>query len=200
MNNKELRNNVLNFINSKKGRKESVDNLARLIDDEPKNINPLTEIPEPKMILYSCEGILISEYFDSEVKLLEYIKKVKQFDNVSNFEVSIFEYFEDVAGKSDVIRKTIIGNIIEGNFVKIDEENRKSIMLCVCDTDGIGVYNERKSIYTGEFVWEYQEGGNLRKVYNTFKEHGIELKNDVYGKEEELFKLLKKEFSGPHWY
>ena len=193
MNNKDIRNNILKFINSKKDGKESFDNLARLIDGEPKNINPLTEIPEPKMVLYRCEGILTNEYFDNEDKLLEYIKKVKQFDNISNFEVSVFEYLGDVAGQSDVIRKTVIGNIQQGNFVKIDEENRKSIMLCVCDTYGIGLYNERRSIYTGEFVWEYQEGGNLRKIYNTFKEHGIELKNDVYGKEEKFFNLMKQD-------
>lgn len=199
MKNKDIRNNILKFINSKKDRGELVDNFSRLIDGEPKNINPLTEIPEPKMVLYMCEGILTNECFDSEEKLLEYIEKVKQFDNISNFEVSVIQYLGDVAGKSDVIRNTIIGNIREGNFVKIDEENRKSIMLYVYDTNGIGIYNERRSIYTGEFVWEYLEGGNLRKVYNAFKERGIELKNDVYGKEE-FFKLLKKEFSGPHWH
>ena len=45
-----------------------------MYDGEPKNINPLTEIPEPQMRLYGFWGAFKSAFFDTEAELIEYVK------------------------------------------------------------------------------------------------------------------------------
>lgn len=49
--------NKLNYIEKLNEMIEKNGNpIVRMIDGEPKNINPLTEIPEPKMRLYEIYG------------------------------------------------------------------------------------------------------------------------------------------------
>jgi len=55
------------------------------------------------------------------------------------------------------------------------------MLLTVCDRDGYGIYNEERSIYHGEFVWEYNNG-DIKNMYSAFRDRGIVFENDIYGK------------------
>jgi len=165
-----------------------------------KNINLLIGIPNPKMIIYCCSDIVGTKYFDTLEKLFEHIEKVREYDNISSYEISSYEYLGSVFERDDVIRKTIIGKILKGKVIIKKEEDRKSVMISVSDIDGIEVYNERMSIYSNEFIWEYQEGVNLQSVYNAFKERGLEFKKNIYDNHEDVYKILKKELIDKHWY
>lgn len=141
--------------------------IKRLIDGEPKNINPLTEIPEPQMRLYGFDGTFNSAYFDKEEELIEYIKTHStQFGSVI-----VMDYLGNVAGCSDVIRLTYKS----GNHV----------LYTSVDQDGYGKYNHERSIYRGEFVWEYCHG-SIRDMYSAFRDRGIVFEDDTYAKIDEM--------------
>lgn len=147
--------------------------LKRMCDGEPVNQNPLTEIPAPQMRLYGFSGAFKSAYFDTEAELEEYVKT----HDTSFGSICVIEYLGNVAGRSDVIRTT--------------SKNRKPMLLTVCDRDGYGIYNEERSIYCGEFVWEYNNG-DIKDMYSAFRDRGIVFEDDIYGKlEEEDRKLLQ---------
>ena len=64
-------------------------------------------------------------------------------------------------------------------------------MYTAVDEDGYGIYNNTRSVYRGEFIWEYNYG-SIRDLYKPFKERGIDFVNDVYGKiDERVEKRLK---------
>lgn len=137
------------------------DILKRFCDGEPKNVNPLTEIPEPQMRLYGFSGAFNSAYFDTEKELIEWVK-----NHDTDFgDVCVIDYLGKVAGRSDVIRKTY--------------KSGKSNLYVACDEDGYGIYNFERSTYKGEFVWEYNHG-SLRKIYSAFRDRGISFENDIY--------------------
>lgn len=128
---------------------------------ETKNVNPLTKIPKPQMRLYGFSGVF-SAYFDTEEELIEWVKT----HNTKFGDICIIDYLGDVAGCSDVIRKTY--------------KSGKSKLYVACNEDGYGTYNFERSTYRGEFVWEYSHG-SLREMYSAFRDRGISFKNDVYG-------------------
>lgn len=136
--------------------------MKRMCDGEPVNKNPLTEIPTPQMVLYGFSGAFKSAYFDTEEELEEYVKT----HDTSFGGTCVIEYLGNVAGRSDVIRTT--------------SKNRKPMLLTVCDRDGYGIYNEERSIYRGEFVWEYNNG-DIKDMYSAFRDRGIVFEDDIYG-------------------
>lgn len=136
--------------------------MKRMCDGEPVNKNPLTEIPTPQMVLYGFSGAFKSAYFDTEEELEEYVKT----HDTSFGGKCVIEYLGNVAGRSDVIRTT--------------SKNRKPMLLTVCDRDGYGIYNEERSIYRGEFVWEYNNG-DIKDMYSAFRDRGIVFEDDIYG-------------------
>ena len=127
--------------------------LKRMFNGEPKNVNPLKEIPDPKMRLYGFDGAFKNAYFDSKEELVEWLKTNKP----KYGSACVLEYLGTVAGRSDVIRITCKGN--------------KPMLYAACDEDGYGIYNEDRSYYRGEFVWEYN--------------YGIVFENDIYKKIDE---------------
>ena len=145
--------------------------LKRMFNGEPKNINPLTEIPEPKMRLYGFSGAFNSAFFDTKEELVEWLKTNKP----KYGSVCVLEYLGTVAGRSDVIRITCKGN--------------KPMLYAACDEDGYGIYNEERSFYRGEFVWEYNHG-DLSDEYAAFRDRGIVFENDIYQKIDERNKRL----------
>lgn len=150
--------------------RKSAEILKRMFDGEPKNINPLKELPEPEMRLY---GVYTS-YFETEEELKGYCKS----ENISVEKTFVLDYFRNVAGRSDVIGKT--------------QKNGTSMFYTVIDEDGYGMYNHRRSVYRGEFIWEYNHG-SIRDMYVPFRDRGIIFENDVYAKIDERFKrILKK--------
>ena len=69
--------------------------LKKMIDGEPKNINPLIEIPEPQMRLYRIDGT----YFDNKEEIEIFCKENKKDTN----DIVIVDYLGTVAGRKDVI-------------------------------------------------------------------------------------------------
>lgn len=145
--------------------------LNKLVDGEPKNVNPLTEMPSPKMRLYGFLGGFKKVFFDTEDKLLEYVKT----HNISYGSIGVMDYLGKVAGCSDVIRLTY--------------KSGESVLYTSVDEDGYGKYNPERSIYRGEFIWEYQHG-NIREMYSAFRDRGIVFENDTYAKIDEYHRNL----------
>lgn len=104
--------------------------FKKIIDGEPKNINPLTEIPEPEMRLYGIYG----SYFDS----LEDLKNHCIIKGISLDDVHILEYIRNVAGLNDVIKKT-------------NKDSRTKFCAAI-NEDGYSMYNNERSIYRWEFI------------------------------------------------
>lgn len=142
--------------------------IIKIVDGEPVNKNPLSEIPEPDMRLYSIGN----NYFESINELKKYGRK----NHKTSKGLTVLDYYKNLAGSSDVIRK---------------QNNKTSIMYTAVDEDGYGIYNNTRSVYRGEFIWEYNYG-SIRDLYKPFKERGIDFVNDVYGKiNERVEKRLK---------
>lgn len=142
--------------------------IIKIVDREPVNKNPLSEIPEPDMRLYSIGN----NYFESINELKKYCRK----NHKTSKGLTVLDYYKNLAGSSDVIRK---------------QNNKTSIMYTAVDEDGYGIYNNTRSVYRGEFIWEYNYG-SIRDLYKPFKERGIDFVNDVYGKiDERVEKRLK---------
>ena len=142
--------------------------IIEIIDGEPVNKNPLSEIPEADMRLYSIGN----DYFESIDELLKYCRK----NHKTSEGLTILDYYKNLAGRSDVIRV---------------QNNKTSIMYSAVDEDGYGLYNNKRSIYKGKFIWEYNYG-SIRSLYKPFKERGIDFVIDVYGKiDERVEKRLK---------
>lgn len=135
--------------------------MKKMYYGKPVNINPLPELPAPEMRLWSIDG----NYFESLDKALRYCITNK----ISAKKLNVIDYYRNLAGRFDVIRKS---------------SNKTSILYTAVDRDGYGLYNNEISIYRGEFVWEYNYG-SIRELYKPFKERGVNFENDVYGKIDE---------------
>lgn len=142
--------------------------IIRMIDGEPINIDPLLEIPIPEMRLYFVD----ENYFESIDELLIYCRTNKK----STKGLNIIDYYRNLAGRSDVIRKS---------------NSETSMLYTAVDGDGYGLYNNKRSIYRGEFIWEYNHG-SIRSLYKPFKEKGIIFDDDVYGKIDETHQHILK--------
>jgi len=158
---------LIDALNNKKEEKHW--NMKCYVDGEPKNINPLTNIPEPQMRLYGFSGIFKSAFFDTEEELIKYIKETK----LGYGSVCIMDYLGTVADKSDVIRLTY--------------ESGKSVLYTAVNEDGYIRYNPERSFYKGEFVWEYNHG-QISEMYSAFRDRGIVFENDIYAKIDESYK------------
>ena len=153
---------LIETLETKKNDNSTAEILKRMCDGEPKNVNPLTKIPESQMRLYGFSGAFNSAYFDTEEELIGWVKT----HNTEFGDICIIDYLGNVAGCSDVIRETY--------------KSGKSKLYVACDEDGYGTYNFERSIYRGEFIWEYNHG-SLREMYSAFRDRGISFKNDIYG-------------------
>lgn len=142
--------------------------IVRMIDGEPVNIDPLPELPIPEMRLYFVD----ENYFESIDELLMYCR----INKISTKGLNIIDYYRNLAGHSDVIRKS---------------NSETSMLYTAVDEEGYGLYNNKRSIYRGEFIWEYNHG-SIRDLYKPFKEKGIVFENDVYGKIDENHKHILK--------
>ena len=149
--------------------------LKRMFDGEPKNVNPLTEIPEPQMRLFGYSNAFNSAYFDTEEEIIKWLKN----HNIDLGNICVMDYLGTVAGRSDVIRLTY--------------KNGKSILYTACDEDGYGIYNAERSTYRKEFVWEYNYG-SISDEYAAFRDRGIVFENDIYVKIEERNKKILSMF------
>lgn len=169
-------NELLQAIEEKEDKRrknKTITALKRMIDGEPKNVNPLKEIPEPQMRLFGFSGVFKSAFFDTEDELLEYVKS----NNTTLGDVCIIEYLGNVAGRSDVIRK--------------NNRNGKKVFYTAVDEDGYGIYNHERSVYKGEFVWEYSHG-SISEMYSAFRDRGITFEDDIYAKIAERNQQLLK--------
>ena len=147
--------------------------LKEMFDYDQINIDPLTEIPESKMRLYNCFCIFNSPYFDSLEELKEWVLD----NNIKYDDVCTIDYLGEVAGQSDVFRKTF--------------KNGKEFLYTACDEDGYGIYNYDKSFSKGRFIWDYTFG-DIKDMYDAFRNKGIIFKNDIYLKKEENTKKLSR--------
>ena len=148
-------------IQDKEFMEKATSSIVRMIDGETVNIDPLPEIPIPEMRLYFVD----ENYFESIDELLMYCR----INKISTKGLNIIDYYRNLAGHSDVIRKS---------------NSETSMLYTAIDEDGYGLYNNKRSVYRGEFIWEYNYG-NIRDLYKPFKEKGIVFENDVYGKIDE---------------
>ncbi len=142
--------------------------FKKIFNGKAVNKNPLTEIPNPEMRLYRIDD----HDFESMDELLHYCR----MKNKSTEGLIILDYYRNLAGRSDVIRK----------------QDCNSIMLyAAVDEDGYGIYNNERSIYRGEFVWEY-DYGSIRNMYKPFRDKGIVFENDIYAKQDERIQHILK--------
>ena len=174
--NYDMSHAISNALKDKKYLKETANILKRFIDGEPKNINPIKEMPKPEMVLYRVHG----KNFDTKDELEEYCKN----NNIKLSKSSILEYYRNFASRSDVIR----------NY----KEDKVGIFYSACDEDGYGIYNFDRSIYRGEFIWEYNYG-HIRELYDIFRDKGIIFENDIYAKIDERHRKIMEEFDKV-WY
>lgn len=166
---------LIDAVESKKEENEVGKIIKRMCDGEPKNINPLTEIPEPQMRLYGFSGLFKSAFFDTEEELIEYVKT----HNTELGSICVVEYLGNVAGRSDVIRLTY--------------KSGKSVLYSSVNEDGYGIYNNERSIYRGEFVWEYNHG-SISEMYSAFRDRGIVFEDDTYAKIAERNRIIFEMF------
>lgn len=152
---------IAKAVQDKELMKKTSELIVKMIDGQSVNINPLPELPIPEMRLYFIED----NYFESIDELLMYCRINKK----STKGLNIIDYYRTLAGCSDVIRKS---------------NSQSSMLYTAEDEDGYGLYNNKRSIYRGEFIWEYHHG-SIRDLYKPFKEKGIVFENDVYGKIDE---------------
>lgn len=169
---KEWEEEEYKILTDDKTLENSGKHLLRLFNGPAVNKNPLTAIPLPQMTLYRYDTIIFNtkEEFESYAKI----------NNCDLNLVEILEYIGTFANRSDVIRVTY--------------ENNQSEYYSVVDKDGYGVYNSYRSIYQGKFVWEYNYG-QIRYMYDAFRERGIEFENDIYqnidNEDSEFMRLVK---------
>ena len=173
---------LINIVENKKEENKMGKLLKKFVDGKPKNVNPLTEIPKSQMRLYGFSGAFKSAFFDTEAKLIEYVKTHDtQFGSVC-----VMDYLGNVADCSDVISLTY--------------KSGKQVLYTSVNDDGYGIYNNQRSIYRGEFVWEYNYG-SISEMYSAFRDRGIVFEDDTYAKIEErncrLFKMFEEHKRGP---
>ncbi len=159
---------MVNAFQDKKLCQKTSDLLKKMVDGEPVNKNPIKEIPNPELRLYT----IANNIFETIDELLHYCR----INNKSIEGLRVLDYYRQFAGCSDVIRSQ---DCYMTNF------------YTAVDEDGFGVYNNERSIYRGEFIWEY-EYGSIKSMYKIFRDKGIIFENDIYAKEEEKMQHILK--------
>ena len=74
MKEKIFSNETIELFKNNQNKNSSISKIKKMIDGEPKNVNPLTEIPKSQMRLYGFSGAFYSAYFDTEEELKEWVK------------------------------------------------------------------------------------------------------------------------------
>lgn len=146
--------------------KKSANLMKKILDGEPVNKNPLKNIPNYEMRLYFING----NYFEFKDDVINYCRA----NNISKKRLIILDYFRQFAGFSDVIRK---------------KDCNTEKFFSVANEDNFCVYNNERSIYCGEFIWESRDG-NIREMYEPFRKRGIVFENDIYFKQDEKMQRM----------
>ena len=116
----------------------------------------LKRVPEAEMKLFCVND----QVFDTKEEVLLYC----YFNGILVSEISILQYYRQIAGYKDVIKK--VESYGDTNFYMAINE------------DGYGVYNASKSIQCGEFVWDFKYG-NIDNLYKPFRERNIVFETDI---------------------
>ena len=138
--------------------------LKEFCDGKPVNKDPLVEIPKPEIVVYCVRN----SYFLTKKDLEMYCMN----NNIPISNSYAIEYYRSFACRTDVIK-------VNGKY------------YAVVDEDGYSVYNYDRSVYRGEYIWEF-EYGSLRDEYQLLKDIGITLENDVYGKIDDWYNEIKR--------
>ncbi len=146
-------------------------NVRKLFAGKRVNKNPLTTTPIVEKRLFYVNNF----FFESIDELAHYCidNKVKEYTSGE------LEYYREFAGRKDVIKHSSIEN---------------SFIYSAVDGEGYAIYNNEKSIYKGEFVWEFNYG-SIEGMYRIFRDKGVIFENDIYQKREESNKRLTKMFN-----
>ena len=118
---------------------------------------------ESQLKLYVITTKLGTSYFDSLEKMNQFLK----INNISLGFKSTIEYMGNILNCIDVIKQTYS----DGSYRYVS----------VASEDGYMFYNVELSKKEQQPIWGYLPG-SLRDMYEAFKEHGIKLEDDTYGK------------------
>lgn len=115
------------------------------------NKQPLTTIPNAKMVLYSVDNGIGFKLFSTLEERLVYLK-----NNKSSYQrLLTIGYIGNVADKDNVI--------------KIDyEDNNVPQLLSIIDKDSYYVYDFDESKKRGKYIWNIYMG-DLRHIYEEFE-------------------------------
>lgn len=122
--------------------------------------NPLTDIPNPQMVLYGFTSPFHNCHFESSSELMEFMKN----GNTICGSVCTIEYLGKVADRSNVIRVTY--------------QNQKSTLYSIVNLDCYETYNVSKSKKRGTYIWDHTQG-DISKFYLPFQERGIIFEPDI---------------------
>ena len=150
--------------------KDMEKSLDIMFNGEEVNTNPLVNIEQSQMKLY------IVDYFnviDNEIDLINYLLNNK----VNKKNIKIIEYLKHFANKNDVIKITDLNNNV--NYCSAVNE------------EGYAIYNDKRSIYKGNFIWEYKLG-DISDLFSEFRKRGIVFENDIYKKIDENNNYIMK--------
>ena len=156
----------------KEEEQEKLRKIHELRKEEITYKNPLKILPKPIKRLYDIRG-LNSIYFDDEQDLLNYIKENRIYQNIY-----VIDYLGSVADREDVFKVTSANS---------------SKLYTPIDRDGYATYNEERSSKSGKYIWEY-EYGSMKDICLAFKNVGVILNNDIYGKLDEEYEMINKIF------
>ena len=153
---------------------EAAQHFKRFVDGEEVGKDPLTDIPEPKMVLYGTN--IFSPYsFFTLGGLQDFLEEQgEEFE-----EYFVLEYLGDMAGREDVIRVTYI-----------DERGERVHYYTPTAAEHYGKYDHERSVYRGEHIWEGHDGNYLKEFFDMLKEHGLVMKNDYWAKEAALINWM----------
>ena len=122
---------------------------------------------KPEMTLYVINDFCFVDVED----LINYCKK----QNIIMEDVYELSYFSTFGGKSDVIKKR---NIDDCNYYTAVNKNNYLVYV-------------KESIAFNKHMWE-PKTGDISNLYKQFSNRGIEFKDDIYRKKENIFSKVKR--------
>lgn len=157
----------------------SFDNVKDNVDNEPvfkvskSDKIEIFDYSNPIVRLYGCTNMSNNLFFDTEEELMEYAKN----NNIKLENIYVLDYIGEVAGRSDVIRKSTIND---------------STLYTPIDIDGYATYNLEKSYAKHSYIWEYNYG-DLKEEIAAFRKRGIIFENNPYKEyDKQQEKLIQK--------
>ena len=130
---------------------------------------------QPDLRIYGVDNFSSGVYFLNEADL---------YHAVANYEIPfwsniiVLEYYQEYAGRKDVIKKT-------------DKEGKMGI-YAVESTNELRLLDIPASMEQRSYIWKIISG-NLRKEYGVLRNIGITFTQDLYQEEEKLQELQKRE-------